>query len=326
MDTIETVPPEIYLDDTEKFTDNDGNIIEIQVVGERDVNKCFFKVKDIMNGFGLNNLHKTIIDKRKDGYIENTHYKYFYSANFVQDENGRLKKLYLTYKGLLRVLFASNKKTADKFVDWASKVVFTAQLGTENQKQELVSNLMGVSVDAVKEVFNKNACSIPCIYLFSLGKVSDLRKQLKIHKSFDDDDFVYKWGMTIDLTRRTQEHETTYGKMKNVTLELVTFGFIDPMNVSKAETDVKNLFIEMNYKLQHDKHIELAIIPNNKVKFIKKQYGNISKIYMGHIVELLNKIKEKIKKSLSQKKNINPNSKRINFFSKKKKMNYSEKS
>ncbi len=73
--------------------DNDGNIIEIQVVGERDVNKCFFKVKDIMNGFGLNNLHKTIIDKRKDGYIENTHYKYFYSANFVQDENGRLKKI-----------------------------------------------------------------------------------------------------------------------------------------------------------------------------------------------------------------------------------------
>ncbi len=268
-------------------------LLKFKLLVKEMLTNVFFKVKDIMNGFGLNNLHKTIIDKRKDGYIENTHYKYFYSANFVQDENGRLKKLYLTYKGLLRVLFASNKKTADKFVDWASKVVFTAQLGTENQKQELVSNLMGVSVDAVKEVFNKNACSIPCIYLFSLGKVSDLRKQLKIHKSFDDDDFVYKWGMTIDLTRRTQEHETTYGKMKNVTLELVTFGFIDPMNVSKAETDVKNLFIEMNYKLQHDKHIELAIIPNNKVKFIKKQYGNISKIYMGHIVELLNKIKEK---------------------------------
>ncbi len=50
--------------------------------------------------------------------------------------------------------------------------------------------------------------------------------------------------------KRTQEHETTYGKMKNVTLELVTFGFIDPMNVLSRETDVKNLFIEMNYKLQ----------------------------------------------------------------------------
>ncbi len=72
VDTIETVPPEIYLDDTEKFTDNDGNIIEIEVVGERDVNKCYFKVKDIMNGFGLKSLHKNIIDS-KSGFIENTH-------------------------------------------------------------------------------------------------------------------------------------------------------------------------------------------------------------------------------------------------------------
>ncbi|XWV26726.1 hypothetical protein QJ857_gp0329 [Tupanvirus soda lake] len=292
-DVIEIAPKIIHLEDHEMFTDNNGNLIDIEVRGEREFDKCYFKVKDIMDGFRLKNLHKTIIDKRYDGFLENTHYKYFYLEKVGGPENGKIKKLYLTYRGLMRVLFSSNKNTAEKFVKWASETLFTAQMGTIDQKNQLVSNLLGVSTNAVKEVFNKTSHKIPCIYLFSIGKVKDLRKSLDINNEYDDNDYVYKWGMSNDLERRTKEHEKTYGKFKNTNLELILFGFIDPQYISQAENDIKHLFEDMNMKLDHDKYDELAVITSKQMRSVKKQYESISKIYRGHSEELIQQLKDK---------------------------------
>src|SRR6056297_683396 len=174
-DLIENIPKQIYLEDNEKFYDNDNNIIEIEVRGEREFDKCYFKVKDIINGFEIKNMHSTIIDNRRDGYIEKLHYVYFYPEISGKAKKKKIKKLFLTYRGLMRVLFSSNKNTAEKFIKWASETLFTAQMGTVNQKNQLVANVLGVSVDAVKAVFNKSTIKIPCIYLISIGTVKNLR-------------------------------------------------------------------------------------------------------------------------------------------------------
>jgi hypothetical protein len=55
--------------------------------------------------------------------------------------------------------------------------------------------------------------------------VKDLRKKLDICDDYDDNDYVHKWGMTIDLEKRTKYHEKTFSKMKGTNLELVLFGF-----------------------------------------------------------------------------------------------------
>jgi hypothetical protein len=60
----------IHLEENEMFFDNDGNTIDIEVRGEREFDKCYFRVKDIMDGFGLKKLHSTITDKRSDGYMK----------------------------------------------------------------------------------------------------------------------------------------------------------------------------------------------------------------------------------------------------------------
>jgi hypothetical protein len=65
--------------------------------------------------------------------------------------------LYLTYIGLLKVLFSSRNKQVDRFVQWATETLFTAHLGTSDQKSKLTAKLMGVSLEAVKEVFNKTS-------------------------------------------------------------------------------------------------------------------------------------------------------------------------
>uniref|UniRef100_A0A6C0LRI9 Bro-N domain-containing protein n=1 Tax=viral metagenome TaxID=1070528 RepID=A0A6C0LRI9_9ZZZZ len=246
-----------------------------------------------MDGFNIKNLYTSIIDKRRNGYAKHIHYEYFYSEKLGSAQYTNNKKLYLTYVGLLRVLFVSHKNTADKFLTWATETLFVAQMGTINQKNKLISNLLGVSVEAVKAVFNKTTHKIPCIYLFSIGIVKKLRKELNIDNKYDDNDYVYKWGMSIDLERRTKEHEKIFSNSKGFSLELVLYGFIDSQYISKAEIKVKHIFEGMDLKLENDKYKELSIIPKNKMKYVKEQYESISKEYMGHITEMITKIKDK---------------------------------
>lgn len=98
---IKIAPPLIYLDDDEKFYDNDGNILEIEVRGEREFDKCYFKVNDIKKQFGIKLLHKTITQKNS-GYVVDEHYVYFYLK--IPSTLNRAKKLYLTYTGFSKII------------------------------------------------------------------------------------------------------------------------------------------------------------------------------------------------------------------------------
>ena len=78
------------------FKDDNNNILDIEVRGTREHNKCYFKVKDVMKGFDMPSLINTLTDKRRlDGYLEEEHYKYF----TIQQNKKTKKELYLTYMG-----------------------------------------------------------------------------------------------------------------------------------------------------------------------------------------------------------------------------------
>lgn len=58
---------------------------------------------------------------------------------------------------MLRVLFVSRNNKTTKFVSWATKILFAVQLGSIEQKNELVSNIKGVSYETIQELkFIKN--------------------------------------------------------------------------------------------------------------------------------------------------------------------------
>jgi len=65
---VELAPEIIYLEDSEKFKDENNQVIEIETRGERKVDGIYFKVKNVMVGFNMDNLDKVII--QKDGYIK----------------------------------------------------------------------------------------------------------------------------------------------------------------------------------------------------------------------------------------------------------------
>jgi hypothetical protein len=108
--TIEMAPAIICLKDDEKFVDNDGNIVEIEVRGEREYDKCYFRVRDIMNEFDLKNLQGTILDPNS-GHTNMIHYKFFYLKNLSQSPNA--KRLFLTYAGFSRIINITLAKIVD---------------------------------------------------------------------------------------------------------------------------------------------------------------------------------------------------------------------
>jgi hypothetical protein len=289
----EEAPAILHLKEEEKFKDVNGNVLDIEVRGERDPKKCYFKVKDVSKAFNMERLVSVILNDDKHGHELNIHYKYFTVQKNTPGEKNQVKKvLYLTYKGMLRVLFCSRTGNAERFQDWATDKLFTLQMGTKEQKQALVSDALGVTVEAVREVFKKSSTSVPCVYLFALGTVKDLRKTMSISDNFQDDDVVYKYGMTKDLVTRTQQHQNDYGKIKGVTLKMKYYSFIDPQYVSEAETDIKTFFNSLDMKLEYDNRSELVIIKSQHIDIVKKQYQTLSMLYAGHVKELVQKIKD----------------------------------
>ena len=66
---------------------------------------------------------------KDNGYSAANHYKYFTNKILINSENNVSKKeLYLTYNGMLKVLFTSRTGNAELFQNWASKILFTHQI------------------------------------------------------------------------------------------------------------------------------------------------------------------------------------------------------
>lgn len=298
-------PNKLNLSEEEMFQDDEGNKINITVRGEREHDKCYFRVKDVMLGFEMPNLENTIQDK-KSNFNENDEYKYF-NCNIVRKNLKKTikKEMYLTYTGLLRVLFASHSKTAFKFVNWAAKTLFTHQFGTVEAKQELSSKLLGVHAKTVKEVFSTSATNVPCVYLFTLGSAKDLRKSMSLDNKYTDEMIICKYGMTDSIERRAGEHNKTYGSIKGVNLCLKYYAYVDQQYISNAESDIKEYFEAIGCNLNYENHKELIVIEPTKLnKLVKQQYQNLSNLYSGHIKDLIKKIEGLENKLLLQEEKL----------------------
>lgn len=284
-------PALLILEDNEKFKDTDGNIVEIETRGERHEDKIYFKCKDISSVFEMPNLNKNIVDKDK-GYERNTDYKLFFIHDRLPNgESHAIKKcIYLTYEGLLRVLFVSRNKNASFFRKWATKTLFTIQMGTKEDKVKLGTSILNISPKTYKAVFSTYANKFPCIYLLSLGTVKDLRDTFGIDSSTPDDYIVYKYGFTDDLQRRIGEHETKYNKLPNVNVKLATFNIIDPIYMKEAERDIREECNAYEVSLKSDGYNELIVLNEKKLKHTKQHYSRIGREYAGHTAELQDQI------------------------------------
>jgi hypothetical protein len=288
IDGLYDIPPApeiLYLLEDEMFKDSNGNVIDIEVRGERDHNKCFFKVMDIMKGFDMPRLYDALTDKRNDGYLEGEHYKYFIIEKYASSvKNVSKKELFLTFEGMIRLLYVSRSKNAKVFRNWATETLFVHQMGTTEQKDKLLSKIKGVSYDTIQELFSINARTLPCVYLTAFNDVKTLRELMNIDAKYNDDDIVYKFGLTKSFEARKNGHKFEYKDIANlIDMKLVKYTYIDPLYLTDAENELKDKLSD--YKINWNNHDELIVIPKNLLKFIEVVYENIGSKYSGHTAE-----------------------------------------
>ncbi len=284
-------PALLILEDNEKFKDTDGNILDIETRGTKSRKNIYFKISDVSKGFDMKNLNTTLSHK-EGGYEKNIDYKVFFIRDRLPNEQSpTIKKcLYLTYHGLLRVLFVSRNKNVEIFQDWAEESLFTIQMGTKEDKVKLGTSILNISPKTYKAVFSTYANKFPCIYLLSLGTVKGLRDTFGIDASTPDDYIVYKYGFTDDLQRRIGEHETKYNKLPNVNVKLATFNIIDPIYMKDAERDIREECNAYEVSLKSDGYNELIVLNEKQLKHTKQHYSRIGREYAGHTAELQDQI------------------------------------
>jgi hypothetical protein len=293
---VREAPSIIDLEDHEKFHDDQGNIVEIETRGERNCRNIFFRVNDVVIGFETNSLKTNLINAHTN-YERVVDYEYFMckrerSTKGTQNNIKVVKELFLTYIGMLKVIFISRTGRTKKFTNWVTETLFTTQLGTNSQKRELASNILGIDAATIKELSNTNARNIPCIYLFTLGTAKNLRNTFGIDPKYTDDMIICKFGFAKNLHQRTGQHMRGYGRMNNVELRLKIYSYIDPLYISEAESFVKLLMKKINVRLEYENHKELIIVSRSAFKLIKSEYQDLGKKYAGHVSELVGRIKD----------------------------------
>ena len=289
-DQPEVGPKILYLQNNEKFKDIDGKILEIEVRGEQDRNKIFFKVKDVSKAFDMPNLLDVFYTKNTN-YILNEDYKYFIIPTTENIGGQSFKKyVYLTYKGLIRVLLLSRNKNTENFQDWALNKLFTCQMGSCDEREELVAEVMNFDIKNIRAMFSKYVSTFPCIYLLRFGLVKDLRETFDISPEIDGSLFVYKYGRTKDFTKRLEQHQKNYGKLNNVVIEVIFFHTIDVKFLSEAETAISRFCSNFSKKLLLDKYNELVVFTEKELDEAKNKYRMVGNTYMGATAEIQKQI------------------------------------
>ena len=286
--SVKNAPPILHLSDDEKFHDVDGRVIDIETRGERHEDMIYFKVKDVSIGFEMPGLNHVLINMG-GGYKRDIDYITF--NRYINDVSKNMNKpckttLYLTYEGLLRVLFVSRNKNATLFRKWATNKLFTIQLGSKEQKVKLGTDLCNIPLKTYQAIFESHTSNFPSIYLVSLGKVRDLRATFEISDTIPDDSTVYKFGFTKDFARRIGEHNLKYSKLSGVTVDVKWFQNIDIKYLTNAEAEVKEECSAYGTRIYPPGHKELIVLNDKQFDHMQKSYRRIGKEYAGATAEL----------------------------------------
>lgn len=283
----EYAPDILELEEHEKFRDTDGNVIDIEVRGERDINNCYFCANDISKMLNIKDI---------TGTLQSTNSAFERNKDFITFNIGSVKFtpcIFLTFHGLTRLLFVRRHPIAKHFQEWAINILFTIKHGTSDTKEKLTSDILGIDITNIKAFLNTSAASLPTVYLFILGRIEDLRESLEIDLDYElpNDNIVAKFGFTEDLERRTNQHNTTYSNLCNTSPQLFAHAVVEPKVLSEAERDIREFFIENDCLItDNPKHRELVTFTEKFLPTIKRAYVAVGLKFEGRLSVLRREI------------------------------------
>ena len=281
------------------FDKNFENIVESKIIAFKpigseitcdfvsdDISKCYFDAVQLSNIFGLVSIENNILNTGNNIFD----YKYMLCPRT------KTKKLFLTYNGILKVLYSSKNNKTKPFTSWATKTLFTAHLGTPQSKTKLASSLLGIDLASVKKFLSASPSALSVIYFIFIGYVKDVREKFNLDEDLDDNLMMCRYGYTDDLNIRIGQHKTKFGNQ----IELLLFNIIDSSFLSKAENSLDKYFESMDslldVKIKGNNETEVVVIEKTDIKNIKDQFELIGSKYEGKMSKQAEFIKDLITK------------------------------
>lgn len=159
----------------------------------------------------------------------------------------------------------------------------------------------GLNVKIAKNALRTSIAQIPCIYLFTLGKVKELRNVMHIDAKYNDESYVAKYGRTDDLLRRTKQHTKTFGEMCPH-MKLKYYAWIDDINhIAEAETLVKKYFQIINANFAYSDMKELVILNKDAIKNTKQYYEQLLTTYSSRLKSMISQYEKEIAECNAQR-------------------------
>jgi hypothetical protein len=168
---------------------------------------------------------------------------------------------------------------------------------TQTQQQQQTTNTTMAFFDTIDNMeFNRDTPVVegeqflPSIYIFSLGKVKELRESLSITNEHKDDFVVAKYGYTKDFTNTTKTLREKYEHIDKIELQLLHHYYIDQKHIFKAEKEIRDRFVYYHY--QPYNLGEFIIIPTFMNDTIQHIYRVISQKHTGKNAFIMNKMND----------------------------------
>lgn len=150
------LPPLLELSDAEKFRNEAGNVFEVEVRGDKTKQGIRFKWTDVCRLFEM---EPTYHLSQK---LDETEYYVFCSDNpplngglSEQNIGGKPTSTYLTYNGLLKIIFASRSGIAYRFQDWATDIIYAAHLGTTEERLDVAAAVVDTDIESMRIYFEE---------------------------------------------------------------------------------------------------------------------------------------------------------------------------
>lgn len=159
------------------------------------------------------------------------------------------------------------------------KILFVAQMGTNEQQQQLVSEILGYPIEMAHKYFSMSKHRISCVYFCIVGWVGDLRDAMKIPAKFKNEQLLCKFGETSDGKDRMCKHKNSLGKIKGAQLSLKFHTIMNKSNLIVAEKEIKDYFKILNCYFKYEHYTELVIIDEEELEKIEVLYSDLYNTY-----------------------------------------------
>ena len=282
-------PPLLELEEHEHFKDQQGQTVPVEVRGQRHEDKIYFKLGDVAKLLDMEHLDD-VVTRERSAFTEEDYQTFL--LDHRQKVGGRVeggrRSIFLTYNGFIRVIYTSRSGYAKQYRKWATKLLFTNHLGSQDQREHQAIKMIGVPATTVKEVFDLCSVEVPCVYLFAIGHIVILRHYTpELRQPQFQTGMLFKFGRTNNIYRRMTEHVRTYGTLKGGRVCLVLWCPISPDLVSRAETHLKNSLKDK--MIQFKNHKELVVLKNaerleleGEFQEVFSRFGAANELKMQH--------------------------------------------